>query len=226
MANFNHQQDPELPDLPVKIIRIEVQKKNTFRYSLFGEQGFIIGVSDSTLTKLNLKKGSIISKDLYLQIEQAEERWKIREYFLRLLGRRDHASFELKQKGYKKDYSSGIMDEIIEELESKGYINNLKFAEKFVHDKFEFNQWGPNKIRNHLFSKKIDSQIIDQAIQSQIESSDEASVIRELFEKKKPSLLRTVPEKRKKKLFDYLVRKGFNSEIIFKNINKFLNEIQ
>jgi len=61
MANFNHQQDPELPNLPVKIIRIEVQKKNTFRYSLFGAQGFIIGVSDSTLTKLNLKKGSVIN---------------------------------------------------------------------------------------------------------------------------------------------------------------------
>ncbi len=226
MSRNKYQQEPKLPDLPAKIVRIEVQKKNSFRYSLFGEQGFIIGVSDSTLSTLNLKKGSIITQDQYLKIEESEERWKIREYFLRLLGRRDHASFELKKKGYKKEYSSELMDDILEELESKGYINNLKFAEKFVHDKFEFNQWGPNKIRNHLRSKKINSAIIEQAIDSQLQSGDELSVIQDLFKKKKPSLLRTSPEKRKKKLFDYLLRKGFNSDIIFRHIDNLLDTIE
>ena len=207
------------PDLPVKIHRIEVQKKNAFRYSLYSEGGFITGVSDSTLTKQDLKKGMLINRELYALIQNEEQRWTIREYLIRLLGARDHAGHELKLKGLKKGYDSGILDQIISEFEEKEYINNYAFAKKYTHDKFRFNQWGSNKIKTELIGKGIDKKVIEQVLDEEIEHEDVIESIRTLIKKKKPAILRTEKEKRRKKIFDFLVRKGYDSNVILKEID-------
>lgn len=222
MSYNNTKYSKKEPDLPQKILRIEVQKKNAFRYSLFSENGFLIGISDSTLTKLNLKKGTVLDEQLYKLISDDEERWLVREYLIRLLGRRDHASHELKIKGLKKGYDSNVLDEIISELEEKEYINNYAFSKKYVHDKFKFNEWGPNKIKSELSSKKIDPKIIQQCLEEEIDSKTVSEVILNLIQKKKPSLLRTDKEKRRKKIFDYLFRKGYDSNVILKQIDRLL----
>lgn len=222
MSEYNKTYSKKTPKIPATVQRIEVQKKNNFRYSLYSESEFITGVSESTLTELNLRKGTVISQELYLQIEANEERVAIKGYLLRLLGRRDHASHELRLKGIKKDYDKSILDELIAELEEKDYINNYSFAKKFVHDKFEFNQWGPNKIRMHLLQKKIDKKIVDSIIVEHLSTQQRVDTIMELVRKKKKSFLRTDPDKRRKKIFDYLFRKGFNSNVILARMDELL----
>jgi|DeeseametaMP1372_FD_contig_41_1121539_length_2488_multi_21_in_0_out_0_2 regulatory protein len=213
------------PELPITIQRIEVQKKNSFRYSLYSESGFISGVSDATLTKHNLRKGTIVNHELYDLILKEEEIWSIREYLIRLLGRRDHASHELKLKGIKKGYESAILDEIITELEDKNYINNYSFAKKYTHDKFRFNNWGPNKIKGELTKKKIDKSTIEQVFEEEFDHKSKTETIKYLVEKKKAALLRTDQEKRRKKIFDYLFRKGYDSSIILKEIDGLLESV-
>lgn len=118
MSYSNKKYSKKEPELPVTIHRIEVQKKLFSLFSVFGRQ-FISGVSDATLTKQNLRKGTVIDEQLYTEIQKEEESWSIREYLIRLLGRRDHASHELRLKGIKKGYDSEILDQIIAELEEK-----------------------------------------------------------------------------------------------------------
>lgn len=219
------QSDEKIPALPITVNRIETQKKNGFRYSLFSEEGFIVGISDSTLTNLDLRKGSVIDQALFGKILENEENWSIREYLIRLLGRRDHASFELKLKGMKKGYSSEILDQIISELEDKGYINNESFARKFAKDKFEFRKWGKSKIRTELLSKKIPPAVIEQTLSEVIDEDQEVIKIRELINKKKASLLRTEKEKRKKKIFDFLVRKGYDSTVILNQMDHLIGQL-
>ncbi len=218
---------PKEFEFPMTIARIEVQKKNKTRYSLFSEDKFIIGVSDATLAKLDLRKGVILTSALYQNILKQESYWKAREYLIGLLSRRDHASFELQQKASKKDFAPEIIQHIIEELEQKGYINNRAFALKYVHDKFEFNKWGSNKIRAELLRKKIPKADIEHAINKYFNTEKIGDTLRALTLKKKAHLLRTSPEKRRKKLFDFLMRKGYDSNIILKEIDtliKFIDE--
>jgi regulatory protein len=222
MGYSNKSYQKQNPKLPVKIFRIEVQKKNSFRYSLFSEDGFILGVSDSTLTKHDLKKGTLIDHKLYEHICLEEEKWSIKDYLIRLLGRRDHASHELKLKGIKKGYDTSLLDEIILELEDKGYINNNAFTKKYVHDKFHFNKWGPNKIRTELIKKKIDKVIIEKVIEDEIDIHASRVTIEQLIVKKKRSILRAPEEKRRKKIFDFLFRKGYDSNVILKEIDKLI----
>ncbi len=211
--------------LPAKVERIEVQKKSTLRYSLFSKNGFMLGVSDNTLIKFNLKKGSVVDERLYNKILFSEDKWKVRGYLLRLLGRRDHTSHELKQKGIKKGYNTTILDKVIPELEEKGYIDNKVFARKFTRDKFRFNNWGTNKVRIELRKKGVSSTIINQSLQ-EITPKDSTQAIFSLVKKNKQKFLRAEKSKRRKKVFDFLTRKGYDSGIILKEINPILDLIE
>ncbi len=212
-------------ELPVKIAKIEVQKKNIYRYSLFSEDGFILGVSESVLIAHNIKTGTLMTEGLLAKIQGDEHRHKIRDYMIRLLARRDHASFELAQKASKKGFEANIVGQIISELEEKGYINNKTFALKYAKDKFRFNKWGSNKIRNELFRKNINSAYIEEALDSVFGADEVVEVLRELTIKRKASLLRTDPSKRKKKLFDFLIRKGYDIQIVLKEMDSLLKLI-
>ncbi len=203
--------------LPCLISKISVQKKNTFRFSIFIDDEFLIGVSDSTLTTFKLSKGVLLTPSLLEQIVQKESKWAIREYMIRLLGRRDHARNELRDKARKKEFPSSIVEEVLDELVEKKYINNLEFAKKFTRDKFEFNSWGANKIKAELFRKGISEKEINHALR-EIDSKKSAKTLQYLVKKNKRKFARAEASKRKKKIFDFLLRKGYDSNTILKQM--------
>ncbi|MAO66256.1 MAG: hypothetical protein CL666_14770 [Balneola sp.] len=200
--------------LPATISEIQVQKKNATRFSLFADNQFLIGVSESTLTKLNLKKGVEITPSLFDRIAEAEDHWAAREYLFRILSRRDHSRKELKDKAWKKGYSGHYVEEILDEFEAKEYIDDQKFALTYTQEKFEFNNWGPYKVRNHLFKKGISKSVAENCIQQVFGDKAIKESIVELIKKKKKRYQREPAEKRKKKMFDFLMRKGYPSEQI------------
>ncbi len=211
--------------LPSPISEIKVQKKNTYRFSLFVENQFLVGVSDSTLTTFNLKKGTLLTLSLLKDILKKEDIWAIKEYCIRLLGRRDHARNELRDKARKKGFPAQAIEEVLDELTDKKYINNASFAKKFALDKFEFNKWGPNKIRSELFKKGISKAEINRVIDD-ISASKQTDVVRDLIQKNKRKFLRAEPAKRKKKIFDFLLRKGYDSNTILTQMPKLLEIIE
>ncbi|MFV1883696.1 MAG: regulatory protein RecX [Balneola sp.] len=211
--------------LPSSISGIKVQRRNTTRFSIYIEDRFLIGVSDSTLTRFNLRKGVSINFKVLDDILKEEDTWAIKEYCIRLLGKRDHARNELKDKARKKGYPSDIIENVLDELVEKGYINNTSFAVKFARDKFEFNKWGSNKIRAELFKKGVSEKDINTALAG-LDEANQIEAIEELVEKNKRKFLRSEPAKRKKKIFDFLLRKGYSVSLITKQINYLLRSIE
>lgn len=211
--------------LPSSISGIQIQKKNTFRYSIFVEDQFLIGVSDSTLVHFNLSKGVALSPSIFNEILEKEDKWAIKEYFIRLLGRRDHARNELKLKAIKKGFHQKHIETILDDLTKKKYINNLDFARKFVQDKFKFNKWGRNKIKVELKLKGISDKEISLALDS-LDNQEITETIKQLIIKNQRKFLRVDPLKRKKKIFDFLIRKGYASNVILKQMSKLLESVE
>ena len=214
------------PELPARISKIVAQKNNKHRFSLYDKEQFVVGVSDHTITRFKLKIGTRIDFELYQKLIESEEEWKVREYLLRLLSRRDHASHELRLKAFKKGYKATHIDHCINSLEQKGYIDNIAFARKFARDKFKFNKWGPEKIKAELLKKRVDIRFINNALESiktDIKINDALSY---LASKRKARIMREPPENRKKKLFDFLIRKGYDYSDISKEVDRLLKHIE
>ncbi|MFH5883073.1 regulatory protein RecX [Halalkalibaculum sp. DA3122] len=212
--------------LPASITSIVTQKNNRERYSLFIEEGFLIGVSESTLLEYKLRKGLEVTPALFRKLQRAEGRHAVKSYCMRMLARRDYSRKELFQKVAKKEHPPGIIHAVLDELEEKGYVNDRTFAEKYASDKSRLNNWGPAKITSKLYQKGISKHVAQESVEKAFEGIDLQQVFLELVNKKSRRFLREEdPWKRKKKIFDYLHRKGYRSDHIFKYLDMLMESL-
>lgn len=213
--------------LPAKISSIQPQKKNKDRYSIFIGDQFLIGVSEETLLQFDLCKGLEMTPLLYRKIQDAEDRGSVRSYCIKMLGRRAHSRKELKRKALKKDFVPEVVEDVLYELEKKGYIDDREFAEKFAADKVRLNKWGPRKIKAALLEKGVDGHTASASIARAFDDIETSNLILNLVLKNKKRFLREADKfKRKKKIFDYLSRKGFSYDVILKQIDNILNAVE
>lgn len=110
-------------------------------------------------------------------------------------------------------------DELLVHLISSGFLNEERYAKAFARGKFRSNKWGRYKIRQALKVKKVSEECITAGLQ-EIDDNEYLDVLRDLMEQK----ARTVKDKntytRSRKIANYLLQKGFESELVWEEINK------
>jgi regulatory protein len=209
--------------LPGVITENTPQKKNNERFSIFVNGEFLIGVSESTLLNFNLTKGVEVTPLLFQRLQRAEGRHAVKSYLLKLLGRRDHSRRELLTKARRKDFPPDVIEDVLDELEQKQFINDRRFAEKFAADKSSLNKWGPIKIRSHLIQKGVGPADAARGVELAFEEAELKTTFADLVQKKRRRFLREEnPRKRKKKILDYLCSKGYTSGDVFKHLDELM----
>lgn len=217
---------PDLNRLPGVITSIVPQKNNAHRFSIFVDEQFFVGISETTLLEFDLTKGDQISPDLFEEINDFEDRETVKSYCFRLLSRRDHARKELYDKAIRKDYHPGVINDVLDELEEKEYINAAAFARAFARDKRRFNNWGPIKIKLALKKKGISGSDAERAVEAAFNEVNEKDLFSDLVFKQKQRFLREENLfKRKKKIFDYLSRKGYRQGDIMKYLDDLMDVV-
>jgi regulatory protein len=222
-------EDSKLPSLPAPISSIQPQKRRDERFSIFVNDEFLIGLSAPVVQDFKLKKGVEMTPSLFTRLQQAEYKQTVRDYLLNILGRRDHSKLELKRKALRKDYPADLIDHYLAEFEKHGWIDESKFARSFALDKYRLNNWGPKKIRAALYQKGVHGSDVDRALEhlEQEEETDSFDHFFHLVLKRKSRFLREEnPVKRRKKVFDYLARKGYRPDQIFPHLDHLLEAIE
>lgn len=103
-------------------------------------------------------------------------------------------------------------EEIILDLEKDKYVDDLRYAEFFVQDKFKLNNWGRVKIEYMLRQKRIDNNIIYKAIE-QIDEKEYIKVLTKILKEKVKKINATYSYTIKAKLIRYAQSKGFETEL-------------
>lgn len=129
-----------------------------------------------------------------------------------LCSRTEKSEFELR----KKLEGWGLNDEadtIIKHLGKDDFLNPLRFAKAFTHDKIMFNKWGKVKVRYQLRGHQIADGIIEEVFSEYDEKTYLEMVYAELSKKRK-SIRENNPYKIKAKLFAFGNQRGYESSII------------
>ncbi|MEM6828956.1 MAG: regulatory protein RecX [Bacteroidota bacterium] len=106
---------------------------------------------------------------------------------------------------------------LIKELSDMNFIHEQRFANAFCHDKFEFNSWGKQKIKNSIYGHKLPDEVVEHALKM-IEEERYLARIKELFNKKWQLTKEDDLLKKKRKVFSFLTGKGFEPDLIWKTI--------
>lgn len=132
---------------------------------------------------------------------------------------------EVKQRLKKWNVWGDEADEIIAELISMNYLSEERFAKTYAGGKFRVKNWGRVKIRQELNRRGLSTYSIEKGM-NEIGDEDYVSGLRELLSRKRNLLSKTEPDpfKLKQKLARFALGKGYESELVWKEIGE-LNEI-
>src|SRR3954453_441280 len=140
-----------------------------------------------------------------------EQAWqKIKHY----CAYQERSHYETKQKLYSFGLYSNEVEDLLSKLIEENYLNEERFAEHFAGGKFRMKQWGKIKIRYELKQKQVSDYSVKKALR-QIKDEDYTDTLQKLLSEKLKTL---TGEKnifvRKKKLYSYLLQKGYEADLI------------
>lgn len=110
---------------------------------------------------------------------------------------------------------------IISHLIAENYLNETRFAQSFVRGKFNFKNWGKQRIVLELKQRQISAYNIKKGLQ-QIDEAQYLEKFNAIAEKKWKSLSEETSAKAKQKFINYLQYRGWESYLIFEKLNELL----
>lgn len=197
-----------MKNLENEIVSIVVQKKNKTRYTIKFKSGDILGVSRNSLISYNLTVGQKVSSDLLSNIDNYERLQSIKFKALNYLSYRPRSRREVKTSLLKKGFSHNDIDKVLEELVTKGYLDDLNFAKTYARYLIKTKRLGRIAVTNRFFAHNINQETLKPILDKLYDKYPPGLLIDEIVRKKKyPKDSNLINNK---KLIDHLKRKGFS----------------
>jgi regulatory protein len=136
---------------------------------------------------------------------------------------RDRCTSEVEKKMLEYVLTEKQSDELLKHLRSSQFLDDVRFAHSFVSGKFRFNQWGRIRIRMELRMRKINEELIKNAILS-MDLDAYAQTITSLAARKFRETEREKDVwKRKAKIIRFLSSRGFEQDLIMDAVATLFN---
>lgn len=140
---------------------------------------------------------------------------------VKLLAAKPRSVAELRERLLEKSWTNRqIVDAVIERLSEYKYLDDNQFARDLAVSKLRQKPQGKRRLKQSMSQKKLDREIVDEAITAAYEELPETDLIDRAIEKR--VRLKGIPETRedKKKFYDYLLRQGFTYDLIISKISE------
>ena len=136
---------------------------------------------------------------------------EIRDYFRA-------KNYKLKIKD-KEPISISLINSVIQKLKEQKLLDDQEFARAWMEARSK--KYGKNRIKQELFQKGIDREIINEVIENGENSEQIAKVA---LEKKLRVWKSLKPIEFRKKAYDFLLRRGFEYEIVKSVVEKYIGK--
>jgi regulatory protein len=187
-----------------KITRLAYQKRNKERISVFldGEYGFSLTLSSAE----GLFIGQTLEKDEITKLVNQDALEKAKQHAYHYLSYRPRSIAEIRHYLQKKEYSDATVDKAIDQLIKLDYLNDSVFAQYWVEQREVFRPRSRLFLRNELYQKGVDREIVDDALAN----LDESDAAYRAGSKKAQQWSNLPQETFLLKMKQYLKRRGFN----------------
>ena len=102
-----------------------------------------------------------------------------------ICSRSEQCSADIRKKIIAYEIVEEIVDEIIEKLISENYLDDERFVNAYISDKFRINKWGKVKMRYYLRMKGIKNEIIENGLNNIDEERYKKVLIKTMKDKAK-----------------------------------------
>ncbi|MEK7263090.1 MAG: RecX family transcriptional regulator [Bacteroidota bacterium] len=206
----------------MKITAIEPQKKKR-RKNIFLDGEFGFGLSDENIIRFGLRIGDELTKEFIEEIRYTEEFSGAKRIALRSLARIMKTEQEIRRKLASFQFADSVIEKTIAFLAEHNFLNDEKYGELFVNDATQRKLLGKKLVFYQLQAKGIPKALAQQSVAKIDVESERRNAI--LLGQKKMALLTSSQKKLtieqvRRRTGDFLLRRGFSSEIVFSVLKK------
>jgi regulatory protein len=133
----------------------------------------------------------------------------------------DRCHKEVEQKMRDYNLIPEARELILLGLMKDNFLNEERFSKSYARGKFRIKSWGKQRIVRELKFRDISAYNIKTALK-EIDPQEYIATIYRITENRNEVLTEANHYKRKQKLIDFLMRKGFENELIFKTVKDVL----
>lgn len=130
----------------------------------------------------------------------------------------ERCEFDVKKKLSQWGITENSSRSIIADLIKNKFLDEERFAKMFCEVKFRTRKWGRIKIIHELKRKYISEINIHNGL-TVINKSDYIETLKESLQKKSESIKEIHPLKKKQKIVNFLLQRGFESNLIWDYID-------
>lgn len=195
------------------ITGMTVQKNDKDRVSVYVDDAFAFGVHQDLVLEFDLRQGRTLSVEEQREIIAADEVEKAKAAAFNYLSYRDRTEQEVRRKLQEKAYREATIDQVVERLYALNYLDDADYAVRYARERFERKGYGPRRIRRELRRRGVGRHDIEDAAAEVFDPEKALDNARSHAQKRLSRLAKeSDPWKRRKKLSDYLLRRGFSYE--------------
>jgi regulatory protein len=203
-----------------KITALVVQKRNPNRVNVHLDGEFAFGLARIVAVWLRVGQELDEEKLKRLQVEDARER-AVQQALL-FLSYRARSESEIRQNLRKHEMPEEVIEETLARLRQDGLANDGQFAQAWVENRSTFRPRSRRMLAMELRQKGLD----DEAVSSALETVDDEPLAYEAAKKRAARLKTLEWADFRKKLSEFLARRGFSYSVIASVVTRIWNEVQ
>ncbi len=202
------------------MLRVEklLFKENSVQVELDNGEKLVISYNAYSMYKIST--GTELTTDCYMELFDESKKFQCMEKALNQLAVRSRSVDELRQYLKKKNFSGKHIEETLDYMKDKGYLNDYDYSMSFVKSKMKSGKSGRDVIVRDLYRKGIDRKIIDKVVRESGVNTPDESALYELAVKKYMSV--KAKENSFIRVANFLRGRGFD----YDSINRVLRRIK
>jgi len=173
-------------------------------------------LSIEAIERLRLGSGVAFDDRLALEVEREAGILDTYDRALNMLAARGRASADLRRVLIRKGEPADRVTIAIERLERAGFVDDASYARQFTRSKGVGGGLSKRRVQQELAKRGIARDVSDEAIETVFveEGVDEEASIERVARKKLRSLSSVDDATRKRRLYSFLARRGYDSDAI------------
>ena len=201
-----------------KITAIDVQKKSPNRVNIHLDGEFAFGLA--RIVAAWLKVGQEINEEKIEQLLAADARERAYQQAMLFLSYRARSESEIRRNLRKHEIPEPVIEETLDRLRQDGLANDKEFASAWVDNRTAFRPRSRRMMTLELRQKGLD----DDAIRSAMENVDDEATAYQAAQKRVARLKGLEWNDFRKKLSEFLARRGFSYSVITTVVTRIWNE--
>ena len=193
-----------------KVTALKIQARNKNRVNVYLDGKFAFGLVKIEAARLRI--GQEVTAAAVAQLAAADESESAYEQALHFLSYRPRSESEIRRYLKKKALAEAPLEAVVDRLKRAGLVDDRSFAGLWVENRSNFKPKARRALKAELRAKGVPANDIETAVAG----VDEAGAARQLAAARAPRLWRQKLNKQefRKKLGEYLARRGFDYETI------------